>query len=315
MNIIHSNLKEKIINFIIFVFRWVLILSVGYIIIFPLIQMISQALMTQEQYTDTSVVWIPKEISMVNFKVAISVMDYFKTLIWTFLVNVLSALVQTFTCAIAAYGFSRFKFKGKSFFMAILIFSIIVPPQMTVIPSYINYSNFNFLGVFDLINTLFKTNINLNFIDTPFTFYLPSLFGVGLRSGLMIFIYMQFFKGLPNELEEAASIDGASSLKTFMSIVLPSSGVAIISVLILSVIWHWNEYFLSVMYFTNNSTLSVRLYNIQMYLTTFGIDADMAVTTGVIKGACLLFILPMLVMYMLLQRKFIQSIDKIGIVG
>ena len=100
-----------------------------------------------------------------------------------------------------------------------------------------------------------------------------------------------------------------------MKIVIPSSGVAIISVLILSIIWHWNEYFLSVMYFSNNNTLSVRLANLRMFLQTAGIDAEMAVTTGVIKAGCLLFILPMLIMYLILQRKFIQSIDRVGIVG
>ena len=126
---------------------------------------------------------------------------------------------------------------------------------------------------------------------------------------------MQFFKGLPKELEEAANIDGANYWQTFLKIIIPSSGVAIISVSILSVIWHWNEYFLSVMYFNDRNTMAVRLYNARMYITTLGIDSEKAISTGIIKASCLLFVLPMLVMYMILQKKFIQSIDRVGIVG
>lgn len=315
MTIDKIQFKDKIISIIVFIVRWLLILAVGYIILFPLLQMISQSIMTQEQYTDTSVVWIPKAVSLVNYKVAWETMAYPKTLLWTVVVNVLSALVQVFTCAITAYGFSRFNFKGKNFFMALLIFSIIVPAQMTVIPSYINLRNFDIFGILKFFGLIFGKDIRPNFIDTPLTFYLPSLLSVGLRSGLVIFIYMQFFKGLPKELEEASSIDGAGALRTFFTIVMPSSGVAITSVTILSVIWHWNEYFLSVMYFSNNNTLSVRLANLRLYLTNFGIDAQMAVTTGVIKAGSLLYILPMLILYLIMQRKFIQSIDRVGIVG
>lgn len=315
MTVDKPQLKDRLTSIGIFIVRWLLILAVGYIILFPLLQMLSQSLMTQEQYTDTSVVWIPKAVSSINFEVAWESMEYPKTFLWTVIVNCLSALVQVLTCAITAYGFSRFNFKGKSFFMALLIFSIIVPAQMTVIPSYINFRNFDVLGILKLIGSIFGTELRPNLTDTPFAFYLPSILSVGIRSGLVIFIYMQFFKGLPKELEEASAIDGAGPLKTFFSIVMPSSGVAITSVTILSLIWHWNEYFLSVMYFSNNNTLAVRLANLRVFLSNMGLDAKMAVMTGVVKAGCLMFILPMLIMYLIMQRRFIQSIDRIGIVG
>lgn len=315
MTVDKSQLKDRLISVAIFIVRWLLILAVGYIILFPLLQMISQSVMTQEQYTDTSVVWIPKAVSFINFEAAWESMEYPKTFLWTIIVNCLSALVQILTCAITAYGFSRFEFKGKNLFMALLVFSIIVPAQMTVIPSYINFRNFDVLGILNLIGSIFGTELRPNLIDTPLAFYLPSILSVGLRSGLVIFIYMQFFKGLPKELEEASAIDGAGPLKTFFSIVMPSSGVAITSVTILSLIWHWNEYFLSVMYFSNNNTLAVRLANLRVFLSNMGLDAKMAVMTGVVKAGCLMFILPMLIMYLIMQRRFIQSIDRIGIVG
>ena len=116
VQISRNELKEKILSFFVFAVRWLLILAVGYIILYPLLQMISQSLMTQEQYTDTSVVWVPKEISFVNFKVALQALDYQKTLLWTITVNIVSALIQVLTCAFTAYGFSRFNFRGKLFY-------------------------------------------------------------------------------------------------------------------------------------------------------------------------------------------------------
>ena len=136
---------------------------------------------------------------------------------------------------------------------------------------------------------------------------MPSLFGVGVRSGLFIFIYRKFFEGLPRELEEAAYVDGAGPLRTFVSVILPSSGVVFLTVTIFSTIWHWNESYMAGMYNQLNPPLAVKLETIKSTILRESRQAGMA--------ACMLFILPMLVMYALLQRKFVQSIDRVGIVG
>lgn len=313
--IVHYSVKKKFTAVVITVIRWLILLSVSYVILFPLLTMISQSLMTQQQFMDSSVVWIPKQLSLENFKIAFQALDFPTTLLHSLLINIGSALVGMIACSITAYGFSRFRFRGKNIFIIILLLTIILPPQMTIIPTYINFSHFDILGIMEGISKLIGTDVRLNLIDTPFTFYLPSLLSTGYRSGLIIFIFMQFFKGLPSELEEAASIDGASAFRTFRSIVLPSSGVAILSVFIFSVIWYWNEYFLSVMYFSTQKPLSVQLMQLQMALQADGISSTIAVMTGVVKAACLLFIIPPLLLYLILQRKFIQSIDRVGIVG
>ena len=160
------------------------------------------------------------------------------------------------------------------------------------------------------LSKLFGTELRPNLLDSGFVFWIPSIFASGLRSGLFIFIYRQFFKGLPYELEEAASIDGAGPIKTFMYIIVPSSGVAILTVAIFSVVWHWNEYDLSALYFNDNYPLSVRLSVVTSELAT-GATND----RGLTMAASLLFVLPVLIMYIILQRKFIQSIDRVGIVG
>ena len=148
-------------------------------------------------------------------------------------------------------------------------------------------------------------------LESAAAFYLPSLFSIGLRSGIIIFIYMQFFKKMPKELEEAAWIDGANPFKTFLKVIIPSSKVAITTVTIFSVIWHYNDYYLSAMYFSDRYPLAVSLSLIASNSSIAGTDY-----ARILKMAgCLLFILPVLLMYMVLQRKFIQNIDQVGIVG
>ena len=155
-------------------------------------------------------------------------------------------------------------------------------------------------------------NIRCNYGTT----ILPSLFGVGLKGGLLMFIYMQFYKNLPGELEEASWLDGAGPFQTYFRIVLPSSGVVTLTVFILSVLWHWNDYLQSLMYTNTNRTLAVVMTDIDQYMyLKLQLDSTSMVNYGVPLAACILFILPPLVMYMFLQRQFIQSIDRVGIVG
>lgn len=133
---------------------------------------------------------------------------------------------------------ARFKARGKGVFNALLILLILIPSQMIVVPMMMNYSKLDILGIFGLLNNLTGIDLRVNILGTPLTFYLPSLFGVGLRSGVLIYIYIQFFKGLPGELEEAAWIDGAGLFKTFFSIAVPSSSVVFTTVTIFALVWH-----------------------------------------------------------------------------
>ena len=120
--------------------------------------------------------------------------------------------------------------------------------------------------------------------------------------------------GLPKELEEASWIDGCNPLMTFFRVVIPSSGVVFLTVAIFAIIWHWNEYYQSVIFFTNNFPLSVTLSSIRdQALNTMGYRDAFA--APYVSAACLMFIAPVLIMYIFLQKKFIQSIDRVGIVG
>ena len=119
------------------------------------------------------------------------------------------------------------------------------------------------------------------------------------------------------ELEEAAWIDGAGPIKTFLKIAVPSSGVAITTVLVFSLIWHWNDFLLCSMYLNKEYPLAMQLNLLPTNLTTMGyyLNPETPETLAFQMAGCVLFVTPMLIIYMILQRKFIESIDRVGITG
>lgn len=307
-------LKRKSAALLFSLFRFVLLTSMAYVVIYPLLYMIVTSFRTVDSFTDPDVVWILKEVTTDNFKDAFVSINFLDCLKNTVLIQVLSGFIEVCTCSVVAYGLSRFDFKFKNVEMILLILTIVIPSQMIIIPSMMNYSRIDFFGILGLIGDISGTDIKISILDTPFAFYLPSIFGVGLRSGIMIFIYMQFFKGLPKELEEAASIDGAGPIMTFLKIAVPSSGVVFLTVTIFSIVWHWNDYYLSVMYMNSNKPLAVAIAGFPELFNTLGISTS-GRGNAILMAASLMFVLPILILYLILQRKFVKSIDRVGITG
>lgn len=309
-----SEQKKGISKFFVSLFRFAMLIAVGYTVLSPLFQIVSNSLKSEADFMNTSVTWIPTSLFWQNYKDALHVMDYFQSFLNTLLVMVLSALFEVVACGVAAYGFARFKFPERKILYGFLLLTILVPVRMTFLASYVNYRSFDVLGIFSFLGNIFGTNLTPNLINTPFTFWLPSIFGVGFQSGLFIMIYIQFLKGIPKELEEAAWIDGAGPIKTFVRIIVPSSSVAILTVSILSIIWHWNEYYLTALYFNDDQPLAVILSGIMDFIKLRG-GENINSHTGVAMASCMLFVLPVLILYLFLQKKFIKSIDSVGIVG
>lgn len=313
--------------------RYALLTSIGFIILYPLLYMIVTSLMSPIAFNNSTRVWIPTEFAIKdNYSKAIEALTFFKSFLNTIKLEVVSALIEVASCAVIGYGFARFDFKGKKVFTAILFLTILVPDMMVLIPRMVNYANLDFLfigkGLETLIiwiGSLFGADwsavgevITPNIVNTGLTLWLPSIFGVGLRSGVLIYIYIQFFSGLPRELEEAAWVDGAGPFKTFLKIAVPSSSVVFITVLVFSLIWHWNDSLLSGMYLTSDFPLASGLSTVEPYMVQrWGIYLTTATPQGasIVMASCLMFITPMLVFYMFIQRGFIESIDRVGITG
>lgn len=282
--------------------RTLFIIGISYIFLFPVLYMISMAVRSPETVNDPSAVWIPRDISLESIRIAMSpeILDYWRSISLTLLIAVGSTVGSLASCSLVGYGFARFRFKGKNFMFALLLLTIIVPPQTMVLSSVLNFRN-------------------LHLLDTPFTFIMPAFLASGLRAGLFVYIFRQFFLGIPGELEEAARIDGCHAFSTFVRIILPLAKPAIVTVLLFSFIWHWNDYSLSAIYFTNGKPISVMLNEMQSQLQNaklfnFVTNTPDQIRTYLQAGA-LLTILPPLVLYIFTQRLFTESVERTGIVG
>ena len=141
--------------------------------------------------------------------------------------------------------------------------------------------------------------------------------GAGIKSGLFIFIFRQFFRGLPKELEDAAAIDGCGFVGCFLRIVIPNAVTVFIMASLLSVMWYWNDTFTSSMFLTNMKTVTIALSGLssQATLITGGATADPFQIITMMQAGSLLCILPLLLLYLLLQRYFVQGVERSGIVG
>ena len=311
--------SKKAYGTLVSIFRIIFLISFSYILLYPIIFMISNSVKTQADIMNPAVRWISHSPSLYSFKLAFDGMQYTKALKNTLVFSIASSLIQVFTCAFYSYGISRFKMRINGLLTFFLVLIILVPDIVLIMPRISNFRHLDFLGILNLVGKAVGKEIRPNVTDSIWCFYLPAIFGVGLKSGILMYIYIQFFKGLPVELEEAAWLDGAGPFRTFFSIIIPSSGVVILTVTVFSVVWHWNDWLLPTMYTTNNFTLSSQLYSVETVVSLWARDNGIAVNStlnyGVSLCACILFIIPPIVMYLLIQRKFIKSIDRVGIVG
>ena len=312
-------LKNKTKGVGVSVLRMLFLLAFEFVLLYPVIFMISNSFKVTSDTLNPAVKWFSLSPTTYGYKVAWMAFDYWNGLKITFLFGIVSGLIEVVTCAVYAYGLSRFELRFKKIWMFLLIVTILIPDVMLIIPRILNFRYMDVFGILGLFYKLTGVDLRVNITDTVWTFYLPSLFGVGLKGGLFIYIYMQFFKGLPKELEEAAWIDGAGPVQTFIRIIIPSSGVVILTVFIFSFIWHWNDWLLATMYTENNHTLAFTLRNISGYIgqlwSSMKISADSSAYYGAPLAACLMFIAPPTLLYGILQRHFIESVDRVGIVG
>lgn len=316
-NLLNAKTKKKITNIVSYVVRLMFLISISYIVIYPLLYMVLTSVTQESAFTSSRRIWLPDQVTGSFYSKIIEIIDYFKALLSTVKYEVVAALIEVCSCAFAAYGFSRFKFKSKKFFTAMLFLTILIPTAMIIIPLAVNYAHLDFFGILGLFYKLTGIDLRVNILNTPWSFWLPSLFGIGLRSGIIIYIYMQFFKGLPGEFEEAAYVDGAGPLRTFLQIIIPSSTVVILTVTVFSLIWHWNDYQMATMFMSADMPLSVSLLNLPDNLGIYGYyisDSDPR-AISLMMAACVLFILPVLVFYMIVQHWFIESVDRVGITG
>lgn len=291
-------------------FRALIIFGLSFVILYPILYMISTSIRPQSEMNDPSIMWIPKTIRFENFAEVWKAINYPGTIWYTMVLNIVSSVLQVATCALTGYGFARFKFKGKNFFFALVLLQIIVPVQIILIPQY---SQFRYFDIFGLFNAL--TGDTLNLVGTNFAMYIPALMCNGIRAGLFIYLFRQFFRGLPKELEDAAYLDGCGPFKTFISVMVPNAASSFLTVFIFSIVWYWNDYYVSSMYFNDSNTIALKVNNITNIISMY-LDNQVGVATDYVvwmEAACLLAIAPIVIMYIFLQKYFTEGIARAGL--
>jgi ABC transporter, permease protein len=324
--------RKRIIERVWPIFRFFILFGLCFVILYPLIYMLSTAFRPSAQMTDPSVIWLPKSFTLNNIKDVWGIMDFGPTLLNTVLLNLVCSLLSVVVCAVTGYGFARFNFKGKGILFAIVLMQIIVPPQITVIPLYLQWAFFKCAGLVKMVasagaSTFLGINIKwsddhtqayISLIDHSIVMYAPAIFANGIKSGLYILIFRQFFKGLPKELEDAAYLDGCGPFKTFIRIMVPNAASSFLTVFLFAIVWYWNDYYVSSTFFINNHTVALALQKLSSTL-----DAQLFNNAQVgtrkkivwLESGCLLTIAPILVMYCFLQKHFTEGLERSGLVG
>lgn len=285
---------------------YILLIGIGFVYLMPILKMISMGMMDIFDLTNPLVDWIPSRISFENFRKGFIALGGFDTLIQTTLVMLAIALAQTLSSAVIGYGFQRFDFKGKKILLALVLITFLLPPQVTELPNFVQFANYGWL-------------------KSIYPILVPSLTGQGIRHAVFILIFYQFYRLAPISLDEAASIDGAGPLKTFLNINLRMATPAIVVVFCFSFVWNWNDTNLTGLYFGDTiRTVPIMLKNFERefsrhFSAGFGgtnmSNIGSLQTKGVIMAGTLMSILPLIGMYALIERRLIESIDRSGITG
>ncbi len=295
------------------IIRAFLIIGLCFIILYPLFTKFSISFMTAQDIFDVSVRFIPRNITFENYSIAYEWMNYPRVLFNTLSLVLTLSLFQLFSCTFVGYGFARYSFKGRELIFGLVILTLVVPPQLLMIPLFLNFRFFRLFGIFG------ESGINL--LGTYWPFILTSLTAMGLRNGLYIYIMRQHFRGMPDTLEEAAYVDGAGPYRTFFKIMLPGAIPVLIVVFLFSFVWQWNDTFYLRLYLRDaEGFLSYALRTFpQTYLQDAGVGGGGVIPqeyTAVLENAgMVLFILPLLLLFSSLQRYFIESVQRTGIVG
>ncbi len=323
-----ERLKAKFVNFYFFqtvvvkIFRFIFLLGIAYVVLFPFFTKIAGSFMAPEDFVDTTVRLIPKNWTLDIYKAIWIDLDYVEAFANTLLISFACAALQTLACCFIAYGLAKYKFKGNGLIFLLVLLTMLVPHKTLQASMSLKFTYFDvcgilsFLsgGVFEGIKILdFPDGVNL--INTFWPMLILSVTGLAFKNGLYIFMLRQFFRGIPDSLEESAYIDGSGDFRTFFQIIIPMSVPMMITVFLFSFCWQWTDSFYTNMFFTNPNrapTVLSQIVEIPKSLDTQ--YAGQALYETAIRNTCgLMIILPLVVMYVFLQRYLVEGIERSGL--
>lgn len=256
------------------------------IFVLPFIWMFLSAIKTEATLFTTPPQWLPSVVVWENFIKSFTVLPFSIYYRNTIIITASTMIGDVFTAALVAYGFARFRFKGKNFLFILVLSTIMLPPQVTIIPRFILFRWFHW-------------------IDTFIPLILPAYLG---GSALYIFLLRQFFITIPREIDDAAKIDGLGYFQIFTRIILPLSKSSLAIIAIFSFLYNWNDFWQPLIFLNSeqNYTIALGLYSLQGHFFS---------TISLLMAAAVISMLPCLILFFVAQKYFIQGVVVTGVKG
>ncbi len=334
-----------------YIFRLVLLVGIAYIVLFPFISKIMGSVMGYEDFYDATVILIPKNWSVDIYKYIFTQLDYMTGFLNTLILSGSTAVLQTFTCAFIAYGLAKFKFKGSKYIFIAVILTMIIPHPTLQRAMFLYFQKFDILGIFRLLggggigigdfaitNEFFEsinlaphsivkdnlvydsiwTNTGLNINNTYWPMVILSITGLGFKNGLYIFLLRQFFRGVPDELEESAYIDGSGVFRTFVTVIIPLSVPMLITVFLFAFSWQWTDNFYTNLFFMRDELVLINKIVSNVNAATMkwlpeNYAAESLYVTATRNACGLTIIAPLVIMYAFFQKYLVQGIERSGL--
>ncbi len=296
--------------------RFLMLFGLCFLILQPVLDKISVSFMMEKDLYDTTIIVVPRNLTTENYTLAAYLLNLNTSLLNTTVISLVTALLQIIACTLAGYGFARFEFPLKRFWFACVVLVIVIPPQTISSSLYLHFRYFDVLGIFTRL-----TGGPINLKGSPLPYLMLSATAMGLKNGLYIFMIRQYFKSIPYSLEEAAYVDGASTLGTFLKVLLPQAVPILVSCFLFAFVWQWTDVFYTRLFLptANTQYLSIRLSGMAESLRTY-VSTRRGITTPpvgyimqMISTGVLVVVGPLLVLYLVAQRWFIESISATGL--
>ena len=297
--------KRKISEKTMRIVYYLLLICVSFVFLEPIFRIISKTFMTPEDVIDPVVNWVPRKLSLNNLKVAVKVLNLKKTLVSSILFSGALAIAETFCAALTGFALSRYQFSGKKFWYIMILLCFIVPVTVLMVPR---------LMMFVTVQEAMKYTL----IGTPIPQLIMAILGQGVNSTILILIFQNFFNLIPKSLDEAAMIDGAGPFRVFIHIGLKLSISTVLVVFLFAFVWNWNETYITGTLLRGNLQLlpaKLDMFNSEFESAASAVGGAFRLNEAYKMSATLISISPLVLLYVFVQRKFIQGIENTGITG
>jgi multiple sugar transport system permease protein len=232
----HSSQRGRTYQKLSLLLTYVILIIIAFVILLPFVWLLSASLKTPGQYFADPIQWVPSPLVLSNYADAFTQYNFGTEVFNSVFLAIYAMVVNTLASSLVGYGFARFRFPGRTFLFILMLSTLMLPSQALTIPLYITFKNFGW-------------------IDTFLPIMVPQLFG----SAFSIFLYRQFFMGLPRELDEAARIDGCSNLRIWWNVILPQSRPVIVVVAIFAFLASWRDAWGPLIYLSSPSNRTIPL--------------------------------------------------------